>query len=128
MPYLAVARVIHDVIANLKDSARIVAAAHLFRQLSNSFLHFFNVRDIIQVDDTVQMMLHMQTPRSGVSLEENIMSSPVAPIALESISSVMEEQSQPQPYSLQNLDQKRVWRCLDCKIFFISLVPCKGFF
>ena len=29
------------------------------------------------------------------------MSSPVAPIALESISSVMEEQSQPQPYSLK---------------------------
>ena len=49
-----VARVIHDVIADLKDSSRIVAAAHLFRQLSNSFLHFFNVRDIIQVDDTVQ--------------------------------------------------------------------------
>ena len=35
----------------------------------------------------------------GVSLEENIIASPVAPIAFESISSVFEEQSQPQPYS-----------------------------
>ena len=36
---------------------------------------------------------------SGVSLEENIISSPLAPIASQSISSVSEEQSQPQPYS-----------------------------
>ena len=38
-------------------------------------------------------------PAAGVSLEENMISPFLQPIALESISSVMEEQSQPQPYS-----------------------------
>jgi hypothetical protein len=40
---------------------------------------------------------------SGVSLEENIMSPFLQPIALESISSVMDEQSHPQPYSCRIL-------------------------
>ena len=38
---------------------------------------------------------------AGVSFEENIMLSPVIPMASLSISSVLEEQSQPQPYSLK---------------------------
>ena len=39
----------------------------------------------------------------GVSLDENIISSPLHPIAFESISSVFDEQSVPHPYSLKIL-------------------------
>jgi len=38
---------------------------------------------------------------AGVSLEENMISSPDIPISWDSISSVMEEQSAPHPYSLK---------------------------
>ena len=51
-----VARVVHDVVADLKQSARVVAAADMvFGRYPTACFHFFNMCDVIQIDDGAQI-------------------------------------------------------------------------
>lgn len=95
-------RIIHNIIADLEHSTRIITAANDLRNLSNSFLYTLNMSDVIKIIIPPISSAYLNS-LSGVSLEENIMSPFLHPIALESISSVMDEQSHPQPYSCRIL-------------------------
>ena len=77
-------------------------------QLTVSIVLYNN--DLSVLDRTVRSVLESPIvaklyliDNSPIPLEENIISAPLHPIALESISSVMEEQSHPHPYSFKIL-------------------------
>ena len=53
---LGVSGVVHNAVAHFKISARIVAAAHGLRQISDRFFHRFDMRDVIQIDDAAQLL------------------------------------------------------------------------
>ena len=53
---LGVPRVVHNIIGDLKHTAGIVAAAHFAGQLAAGFFHGFNMGNVIQVDDTAQVV------------------------------------------------------------------------
>ena len=44
---LGLSRIVHDSVANLKNSARIIAAAHTLRQCTNGFFQVRNVGNVI---------------------------------------------------------------------------------
>ena len=52
---LRITRVVHDAIADLEHSARIVPAGHRLRQIADRLLYLFNMRDIVQIDDTAHL-------------------------------------------------------------------------
>ena len=86
---LGISRIIHNAVANLEKSARIITAADRLRNTFRSvFSTTINMCDIIQVDDRAKLIQHSANSSAGVSLEENIISSPVCPTASDIKSSV----------------------------------------
>ena len=83
----SIARIVHDVIADGKISAGIVTTAQGLGQITDGLLQEIDMGDVIQIDDCIQLVCQSNSS-AGVSFEENMISSPVAPIASESISSV----------------------------------------
>src|SRR5699024_5881077 len=53
---LGVPRIIHDIVADLKKSARIVTAADGFRNPAYSALHRLNMGNIVKVDNTADLV------------------------------------------------------------------------
>ena len=52
---LRISRIVHDIIADGKQSARIVAAGDRLRDIADGFLQKVNVRKIIQIDNRTQL-------------------------------------------------------------------------
>ena len=52
---LRVARVIHDAVREFEHAARIIAAAHGLRELSELFFHTRYVGNVVQVDDAAEL-------------------------------------------------------------------------
>ena len=74
--------------------------------VSGNFLSVFSKKSICVISSKLMVAPNLAAYSysfAGVSLEENIISLPESPIASESISSVLDEQSVPQPNSLKIL-------------------------
>ena len=70
--------------------------------MSQGFLQALDMSDVVQVDDGSQLFRIAKFLRGRI-VGGNMMSEPEKPHALDIISSVMEEQSHPQPYSCRIL-------------------------
>ena len=61
-----IARIIHDVIADLEQTARIETAADRLRNMSDRFLQKFDMCDIIQIDDRSEPVRQNKIFRRGI--------------------------------------------------------------
>ena len=89
---LGLAGVVHHLEAllalpQLEGAAGVEAAGDFLGDVSDGVLQKVDVGDVVQVDGGPQLGGQANSS-AGVSLEENMISSPVAPMASESISSV----------------------------------------
>ena len=62
---LGIARVVHDVVADLEHSTRIVTTADRLRDISNCLLYALDMGDIVEVDDGSEIICQLKLLESG---------------------------------------------------------------
>ena len=119
--------VVHDVIADLKHSARIVTAADHFRNISDSSLYALDMSNIIQVDDSTDLICIFELFfRCIIGREHNV--SFFASDCFGHHQLCHGRAVTSTAILLKNFDQEWVWSCLYSEEFFETFVPCKCFF
>ena len=72
---LCISRVIHNIIADLKQSARVITAADRLRNMPDSLFQKINMGDIIQIDNCSQLIRKNKIfRRSIIGGKHNVMS------------------------------------------------------
>ena len=119
--------IVHDIIADLKHSARIITAADHFRNISDCFLHTLNMSDIIQVNNSTDLIGILKLfLRCIIGRKHNI---PFLAADCFGHHQLCHGRTvTATAIFLKNFDQKRVRSCLYCKKLFKSFIPCKCFF
>ena len=73
---LGIAGVVHDAIAHTENSAGIVTATDLFRQMAQSLFQKIDMSDIVQIDDGSQLVSQLEIlSRCIIGREHDIVSS-----------------------------------------------------
>ena len=122
-----ISRVVHDIIADLEHTARIVTATDRLRYLAYSTLYCFDMCDIIQVDDSADLICITEFCfRSIVGREHDITF--FASDRLGKHQLCHGRAVAATAVLLKDLDQIRVRSCLYSKKFFEAFVPCECFF
>ena len=68
-----ISRIVHDIIADLKQSARVIPAADRLRDMADRLLKEIDVRDIIQIDDRAQPVRQLEVlSRCVIGRKHNI--------------------------------------------------------
>ena len=122
-----ISRVIHDIVADFKESTRIVTAADGLRNISDGFFQKINMGNIIQVDDCSQFCcILIFLCRCGIGREHNISS--LASHRLRKHQFGHGGTVTSTSIFFHDLNQCRVRACFHCKVLSVPFVPCESFF
>ena len=122
-----ISRVIHDIIADLEYSARIVTAADHFWDISDSSLYTFNMSDIIKVDDSTNLICIFKLFfRCIIGREHDV--TLFASDCFGHHQFCHGRAVTSASILLKNFDQKWIRSCFYSEEFFETFVPCKCFF
>ena len=122
-----ISRVVHDIIADLKEAARIVTAADGFRNIADCFFQEIDMGDIIQVDDSSQFCrILIFLCRRCIGRKHNVGS--FASHCLRKHQFGQRGTVTSASVFLHDLNQCRVRACFHRKVLSVPFVPCESFF
>ena len=120
-----VARVVHDAVGELKQSARIKAAADCLGNGPRNALKEFNVADVVEVDDSAQLVGELKVRRGRVVGREHDVVSRDTQRSGDHELGIARAIAAAAVF-VENGDERRVGVGLDGKVFLKARVPCKG--
>ena len=124
---LGIAGVIHDSVAHGKNSTRVVAAAHRFREFAAEHpIHGIDHGDVIEVNDAAEFGCQSELLiRRIVGRKHDVIA--VCPYGIRQQELRVARAVKSAVIFPQNIHEIRIWRRLDRKEFTKARVPGKGF-
>ena len=120
-----VARVVHDAVGELEQAARIKAAADRLGNGPRNALKEFNVADVVEVDDSAQLVGELKVRRGRVVGREHDVVAGDTQRAGDHELGIARAIAAAAVF-VENGDERRVGIGLDGKVFLKARVPCKG--
>ena len=119
--------VVHNIVADLKHSARIITTADHLRNISYGSFYALDMCDIIKIDDPADFICIFEFFfRCIIGRKHDI--SLFASDCFGHHQLCHGRTVTATAILLKDLDQKWIWSCLHSKEFFEALIPCKCFF
>ena len=123
----SISRVIHNIIADFKDSAWIITATDRLRNISDRFFNCFNMSNIIQIDNATDFICITEFCFWCIIRRKHDITF-FAADCFGQHQFCHRRTVTSTAIFLKNLNQIRIRSCFYCKKFFKSFIPCKSFF